>query len=176
MVVSGVDIKIVRTLNIQNYFYQIMKENIKEILSSFFEQTETDNLTANHFPSFYSGLKLKVGFGKGNVAKIPWITFLGIGQKPQNGIFPVYYFFKEQKKLILAYGISETEKPQKNWLVDSETKTIAKYFNSFGITPYKYGLSYVYEVYDSNKNLDWNKIEIDLDTLIEKYKKNMQTK
>lgn len=153
-----------------------MKENIKEILSAFFEQTESDNLTANHFPSSYSGLKLKVGFGKGNVAKIPWITFLAIGQTPQNGIFPVYYFFKEQKKLILAYGISETEKPQKNWLVDSETKTISKYFLRLGITPHRYGLSYVYEVYDLNKNLDWDKIEIDLDALIEKYKNIMQTK
>jgi len=153
-----------------------MKEDIKEILSSFFEQTETHTLTANHFPPFYSGLKLKVGFGKGRAARIPWITFLDKGQKPQNGIFPVYYFFKIQKKLILAYGISETEKPQKNWSVDSETKTIAQYFNRFGISPYKYGLSYVYEVYDLSKTLDWNKIEIDLDALIEKYKKIMQTK
>jgi 5-methylcytosine-specific restriction enzyme B len=76
-----------------------MKENIKEILSSFFEQTETDKLTANHFPSFYSGLKLKVGFGKGNVAKIPWITFLDIGQKPQNCIFSGLLFFQITKEI-----------------------------------------------------------------------------
>lgn len=147
-----------------------MKEDIKEILSSFFEQSKTDNITANHFPSYCSELKLKVGFGKGNVAKIPWITFLGKRQKPQNGIFPVYYFYKEHQKLILAYGISETEKPQRTWEVNSETETIAKYFNRFGITPYKYGLSYVYKVYDINENMDWNKIEEDLQALIKKYK------
>ena len=153
-----------------------MREDIKEILSSFFEQTKTDNLAANHFPLFYSSLKLKVGFGYGNVARIPWITFLGKGQKPQDGIFPVYYFFKEQNKLILAYGISETEKPHHNWSVDSGTKTVAQYFYKFGITPYKYGLSFVYEVYDTNSDLNWNQIKMDLATLIEKYKRIMQTK
>ena len=91
-----------------------MKEDIKEILSSFFKQSSTDNLSSKHFPPFYSGLKLKVGFGKGNAAKISWITFLGKDQKPQNGIFPVYYFFKEHHKLILAYGISETNIPNRN--------------------------------------------------------------
>src|ERR1043166_8820096 len=153
-----------------------MQEDIKEILSLFLDQSETANITANHYPSFHSGLKLKAGFGKGKPAKISWITFLCTGQKPQNGIFPVYYFFKEHHKIILAYGISETEKPSKNWSIDSETNTIARYFNKLGITPHKYGLSYVYEVYDLNKKLDWNRIEIDLDNLIEKYKKVMQTK
>jgi hypothetical protein len=38
------------------------------------------------------------------------------------------------------------------------------------------GLSYVYEVYSTYKDLDWNKIEIDLDNLIDRYKKILQTK
>lgn len=153
-----------------------MRENIKEILSSFLDQVETENHTTNHFPSYYNDLKLKVGFGVGRPAKIPWITFLGQNQEPQYGIFPVYYFFKEHHKLILAYGISETNIPKINWQVSSNTKTIAKYFNSFGIKPYKYGLSYVYEVYSTNKDLDWNKIETDLNSLIEKYKQVLQPK
>jgi len=153
-----------------------MKEDIKEILSSFLDQVEKNNHATNHYPSFYAGLKLKVGFGVGKTAKIPWITFLGQNQEPQNGIFPVYYFFKENHKLILAYGISETNIPKRNWFVSPGIKTIAKYFNSFGITPHKYGFSYVYEVYSTYKDLDWNKIEIDLDNLIDRYKKILQTK
>jgi 5-methylcytosine-specific restriction protein B len=152
-----------------------MREDIKEILSSFLAQVEKDNQTTNHFPSFYSGLQLKVGFGFGRTAKIPWITFLGKGQTPQDGIFPVYYFFKEHHKLILAYGISETNIPTKNWFVAPGTKTVAKYFNSFGIKPHKYGLSYVYEVYSTYKDLDWDKIQLDLDTLIDQYKKILQS-
>ena len=147
-----------------------MREDIKEILISFLEQSSTNNLTANHYPAQYSSLKLKAGFGKGNVAQISWITFLGQAQKPQDGIFPVYYFFKKYHKLILAYGISEMNIPKTNWNIASTAKTITQYLNSLGIKPYKYGLSYVYEVYNTNKPLDWDKIEKDLNTLIEKYK------
>ena len=151
-----------------------MTEDIKEILINFFEQTETDNLTVNHYPALLSELKLKVGFGKGNIAKIPWIAFLGKDQKVTNGIFPVYYFFKEQHKLILAYGISETEIPKTNWLVSPRAETISTYFKNEGKEPHKYGLSYVYEVYDTNMDLDWKKMETDLQNLIAYYKLIMQ--
>jgi 5-methylcytosine-specific restriction protein B len=153
-----------------------MREDIKEILTNFFEQTETDNLTASYYPAFFSGLKLKAGFRRGAAAKIPWVAFLGKDQKVMNGIFPVYYFFKEDHRLVLAYGISEAEKPNKNWKVEAGTKTITQYFRQFGKEPYKYGLSYVYQVYDTNKDLDWNKIETDLDHLIANYKLIMQAK
>jgi 5-methylcytosine-specific restriction enzyme B len=153
-----------------------MQEDIKEILRSFFEQTETDNIKTSNFPANHSGLKLQVGFGIGKVAKIPWITFLGENQNPQNGIFPVYYFFKEHHKLMLAYGISETEKPNGNWLLGPRTETVSNYFKHLGLTPHKYGASYVYEVYETNKNLDWDKIEDDLKNLIKYYKLVMQAK
>lgn len=153
-----------------------MREDVKEILTTFFAQIETDNLATSIYPRFYSGLKLKVGFGVGNVAKIPWVAFLGKDQKVMNGIFPVYYFFKEDHKLILAYGISEAEKPNKNWNVDAGTKTITQYFRQFDKEPYKYRLSYVYQVFDTHKDLDWNKIETDLDRLIANYKLIMQAK
>jgi 5-methylcytosine-specific restriction protein B len=153
-----------------------MEKDIKEILNTFFEQVEKGDHTTNHFPPLYSDLQLKVGFGFGRTAKIPWITFLGEGQEPQNGIFPVYYFFKEHQKLILAYGISETENPQQNWLVSPRTESVSKYFKELNIEPHRYGSSYVYEVYDINKDLDWNKIKIDLANLIEYYKRIMQPK
>ncbi len=148
-----------------------MKEDIKEILTIFLKQVEDDDHSTSHYPPFYSGLELKVGFGFGNTAKIPWIAFLGAGQTPQEGIFPVFYFFKEHHKLILAYGISETKRSKKSWRAPLGVKTIAQYFKSFGITPHKYGLSYVYAVYSTFKDFDWGKIQLDLDTLIAQYKK-----
>jgi len=63
-----------------------MREDIKDILRKFFEQVEEENHSTNHFPLFYHGLQLKVGFGFGNTAKIPWITFLGPGQTPQKNL------------------------------------------------------------------------------------------
>jgi len=147
-----------------------MKEDIKEILSNFFEQVQKDDHRTNHYPSFYSGLNLKIGFGFGRTAKIPWITFLGKNQTPQDGIFPVYYFFKGNHKLILAYGISETNIPKKKWNIPQHSKTIEKYFEELRINPHKYHFSYVYEAYDTNEDFDWKKIELDLDSLIDKYK------
>ena len=128
-----------------------MKEDIKEILNTFFDQIEIDDHTTNAFPSFYSGLQLKVGFGFGKTAKVPWISFLGKGQEPQNGIFPVYYFFKENYRLILAYGISEENIPKLKWPVTPIMKTINTYFKERGLKAYEYGLSYVYKTYDVNK-------------------------
>jgi len=151
-----------------------MREDVKEILTTFFAQTKTDNLATSIYPPFYSGLKLKVGFGVGNVARIPWVAFLGKDQKVMNGIFPVYYFFKEHQRLILAYGISESEKPDKRWLVSPRIETVLIYFKKEGKEPNKYGLSYVYEAYDTNKELDWKKIETDLQNLIANYKLIMQ--
>src|SRR5436190_3722102 len=147
-----------------------MKEDIKEILTTFFEQVENDDRSTNHYPSFYSGLQLKVGFGFGNSAKIPWITFLGNQQTPTDGIFPVYYFFKENHRMILAYGISEENIPKLRWPVTPIMKTINTYFRERGLKPYKYGLSYVYKTYDVNKELDWTKIEEELSVLIDMYK------
>ena len=153
-----------------------MREDIKVILTEFLTQVQNGGHSTYNYPPFYSGLQLKIGFGIGKDAKIPWITFLGEGQTPQNGIFPVYYFFKEHHKLILAYGISEAEIPKRNWFVPPSTKTIKQYFDGLRITPYKYHKSYVYEVYGTFKELDWNKIESDLYRLINRYKKIMQLK
>ena len=151
-----------------------MQEDIKDILTSFFGQVKDNKHTTSHFPSHYSGLQMKVGFGVGRTAKIPWITFLGEGQKPQNGIFPVYYFFKEYDILVLAYGISEAETPVKKWKQENETKTVAEYAEHLGFEPHKYRDSYVYNAYDTSKSLDWHKIEIDLDSLIDYYKRILQ--
>lgn len=153
-----------------------MKEEIKETLSEFFTQVENGGHSTDHYPSFYSELELRPGFGIGKDANIPWIAFLGKGQTVQNGIFPVFYFFKDDHKLILAYGVSEKVKPKKIWFVPPNTKTIKQYFDSLHKTPYKYHYSYVYEAYSTYKDLDWTNIDSDLNRLIAPYKKIMQLK
>jgi 5-methylcytosine-specific restriction protein B len=72
--------------------------------------------------------------------------------------------------MILAYGMSEENIPKLKWSITPIMKTINIYFKERGSKPYKYGLSYVYKTYDSNKELDWIKIEEDLNALINKYK------
>jgi 5-methylcytosine-specific restriction protein B len=101
----------------------------KELLK-FLAQAEKENdLTTKSFIKEYKNLDVKVSFGQGNPAKIPWISFLLPPNKTSQGIYPVYLYFKDKSILILAYGISETEKPQYNWNIQNGI-TINKYFNN----------------------------------------------
>jgi len=152
-----------------------MNENIKEILIEFLEQAETNNLTTRLYPNTYSGLTLRVGFGQGTVARIPWISFLGEGQTTGNGIYPVFLFFKKHKKLILAYGISERNTPELKWNLSSKVQTINEYFNDHQIEPDRYGDSYVFRDYDINGSLNWNNIKNDLISLIMEYKSLLES-
>jgi hypothetical protein len=80
----------------------------------------------NGYPKSYRGFDVSVSFGQGNLAQIPWIAFLGPGQKTSNGIYPVYLFYREIDLLILAYpsnsravcarfGFGRPERVLKNW-------------------------------------------------------------
>lgn len=88
-----------------------------EELNKFLIQAKTDDLgtTRNNYIQRYLGLEIKISFGQGGAAKIPWISFLRKGQTTSNGIYPVYLYFKSEDLLILAYGISVTNNPSKKW-------------------------------------------------------------
>ena len=81
---------------------------IRQFLS---QAAAADDLSTKNYPKSYRGLQVAVSFGKGNFGKIPWISFLGYGQKTPEGIYPVYLFYREVEVLILAYGVSETKSP-----------------------------------------------------------------
>ena len=119
-------------------------------LKLFLEQTKTDNLTTKQYEREYFGLKVKVGFGKGNKARIPWISFLKGANTTMNGIYPVYLYYKEFDLLILAYGISETNKPKIEWNIKNK-KTIKEYFEEkYSQKPARYGQSFVFKTYDGS--------------------------
>lgn len=140
-------------------------------LKQFLDQAKTDELKYSHYIKEYSGLKVKVSFGQGNQARIPWIAFLKEGETVQNGIYPVYLYYKEFKLLILAYGVSETNKPTSSWQL-KDRKTIKEYFSEKElIHPDRYGNSFIFKVYDLSSYLDLDEelIDLDLDSLIEIY-------
>ena len=114
---------------------------------------------------------MKVSFGQGNVARIPWISFLADGQMTSRGIYLVFLFYKDMGVLILAYGISETNRPQIMWPIEKEGgETIRAYFKRRGTSPGRYGDSFVYRVYDIAEGLDYGSVELDLKNLIGEYK------
>ena len=69
----------------QSYFYELEK---------FIDQAKTSDMKYGSYVRKYLDLKVSVSFGKGNVAKIPWVGFFREGQEATNGIYPVYLFYK----------------------------------------------------------------------------------
>jgi len=152
---------IFKTENNMSYFEELKK---------FLIQAETNELKTSQFQKSYSGLEVKVSFGQGNQSRVPWIAFLNGIDNVQQGIYPVYLFYKEKKILILAYGVSETHPPDRKWNIAGEI-SIEQYFadNGFG-KPERYGSSYVFKSYNINNALIEDEINRDLNTLIEVYK------
>lgn len=143
-----------------SYFNELIK---------FVRQAEEGTLGTSTYLKNYLGLKVKVSFGQGNPARIPWIAFLNNTDTVTEGIYPVYLYFKEKKLLILAYGVSETNRPKRFWDINKEEK-INKYFseNNLGV-PERYGHSFVYKVYHDIKELTEEQINSDLNALIKIY-------
>jgi hypothetical protein len=132
-------------------FSNEVNESFYKHLNSFLTQARTKNLKTKNYPKNYLGTNVKVSFGQGNSAKIPWIAFLIGDNSVSDGFYPVYLYFKKQELLILAYGISETNQPTNNWN-RSGKQTISKYFNVNGLSsPDRYGNSYVYKTYNPEK-------------------------
>ncbi len=139
-------------------------------LIKFLDQVKSGKLGTLAYKKEYSTLKVKVSFGQGNQARIPWIAFLKGDQTVSKGIYPVYLFYKDLQLLILAYGVSETTLPDINWNLP-ESQTIEKYFNENNLgLPKRYGQSFVFKTYDTSKSLIKYQIDNDLFEITELYK------
>ena len=146
-------------------------DNFTIQLKNFLEQAKTTNLKTKNYTPKYLETKVKVSFGQGGVAHIPWISFLIEPNKTSEGIYPVYLYYKEFQLLILAYGVSETIIPLVQWKLPENTKTIREYFKeNFSKKPERYGSSFIHRVYDVNNLPDEKTLEADLIKIIEEYK------
>lgn len=140
-----------------------------EQLINFLKQAKTDNLKTKHFSRVYNGTKVKVSFGQGVSARIPWISFLKEPFTTSEGIYPVYLYYKNENKLVLAYGVSETKKPQVNWEI-SNPITIKDYFSEISLSkPDRYGDSFLFKIYDTNALPNNESLDSDLNQIIEQY-------
>ena len=165
-----------------------MEYNLKKLVASMWEHRKNKDFERKSLESYYRGLSVKASIGMtGNIAKIPWISYCAEGQETQKGIYPVLLFYgtpefieknKNQltvKKIVLAYGVSATRTPDVLWGAEVETKkTIGESFvdwkyetSDSGIK--KYNSSYVYKTYDWTDDVDYDKIQNDIDALITVY-------
>jgi hypothetical protein len=157
---------------------------IAELLQRFIAKAEThaigkppigsskaiiiDTLGSTRFQS----LDVKASFGMGRATAVPWIGFFEYGQKTEKGIYPVFLYFKEQRQLVLAYGVSETHPPDKQWPNLDGKKTIREYFGQHELgAPARYGGSFVNSVYDTTRELYEAEIERNLNAVISEFHK-----
>jgi 5-methylcytosine-specific restriction protein B len=152
-------------------FHIEMKQLIRDLVSKFLAQAdEGENLAVSDYPKDYRGLKVNVSFGKGNLARIPWISFTGYEQTTSNGIYPVVLYYKELGRLIISYGISETSAPKQEWEGVRDAPTISAYLReTLNVSPDRYGQSYVHRAFDVTESLPLQEIERAIDEVIGQY-------
>lgn len=154
-----------------------------DIITEFISQSKAGGLKISQYPKEWSDLRMKVSFGMGAPARVPWIAFVAPEMQVSNGFYPVYLYYKDLETLILSYGISETAEFNKSWPTEimNTTQTIVSYFDKD--VP-RYGDSFVFKAYkisfDNNKPkilysdnsaVSEKDLEADLNTILDYYKK-----
>lgn len=119
--------------------------SLSELLQEFIIQANEGSLKTSKYPKEFFDLKMKVSFGMGMAARVPWISFTAPGMSASNGYFPVYLYYKEQNILVLSYGISETSEAPVNWTreIQDSKETISTVVPGAA----RYGNSYVHKTY-----------------------------
>ncbi len=141
-------------------------------ITQFLAQYRTTKLGTNEYLKNYLGLKVKVSFGQGRKALIPWIAFLKDANTVSDGIYPVYLYYADIETLILAYGVSQKfsiGSLKKNWHLESAI-TLQEYFKTVNYSGLvRYDNSFFYKSYNT-KNIERERVEKDLIEIIEVYK------
>ncbi len=148
-----------------------MIDNIKHFIKQFTDSN--DKIDINAYINYYRGLNVTPSFGVGNLAFVPFISFLGGNQTTQKGIYPVILFYRLKNTIILSYGKSVKNHPSIEWNL-LNPQTIETYFEENKISGFRtkekaYFNSYVYKVYRLD-SLDFNDLVTDLNSLIDIYK------
>jgi 5-methylcytosine-specific restriction protein B len=139
-------------------------------LQRFIAQSEEGSLATKDYPRSHEELEVRVSFGQGNQAHVTWVAFLAEGQTPTKGIYPVYLFYKAKNILVLAKGISATNRPAEEW-PGEEKVLINSYFQSqYSENAIRYGDSFIHAVYDLSESLAQQEVDDDLAELIAQYK------
>ena len=116
-----------------------------DFLKGFILQSHDGNLKTSHYAKEYSDLRMKVSFGMGMSARVPWISFTAQGMSTSNGFYPVYLYYKDVNRLILSFGVSETSEYSGNWSdeIQSSYPKVSEVIEN----PARYGASFAYRTY-----------------------------
>ena len=143
--------------------------NFKKILEKFISESKTDSLIVKDYPKFYEDYVLKVSFGKGRVAKSPWIAFLKNQNEIRKGIYPIIILYKAHNLICIAYGVSTYFQPSYNWKFIDKKKTIGEFYNELGFNNVQYADSYIAQSFPID-NLDFISFNKELTKVLNEYK------
>ena len=165
-----------------------MEYSLEKLVTSMWEPRKNKDFERKSLESSYRGLKVKASIGMtGNISKIPWISYCSKGQETRKGIYPVLLFYGTQeflqenlnhvnvRKIVLAYGVSATQKPDVLWGAEVDNKKTIK--EAFAEWKYetadtvikKYNSSYIYKVYNWDDSVNYELIQKDIDAIIDTY-------
>lgn len=152
--------------------------DLSTVLQRFLDQArQGTSLGVQDYPAEYRGLALKVSFGKGNFARVPWIAFLGPGQSVSQGIYPLLLFFKEAGHLLLCYGTSEENAPPVEWHTLSGAPTVEDWFlKKLSRLPERYGGCSVRQAVDTSQAIPVDELSKNLDNMIDQYKAELSAR
>lgn len=139
------------------------------VLERFLAQSKTQDLATKSYPSSFGGHEVRVSFGAGNQAHVTWIAFLGPGQTPTRGIYPVYLYYKADNRLVLSRGISAANSPKLSWNPEDPVTIHDHFIEEFGHKPVRYGDCLVFSSYDLEDGLDPELVNNDLLTVLAEY-------
>lgn len=171
---------------------EFQKQNIIEFLNIALQTTPgqgcgEQSVAINRLPKSFVGLNVEASVGIGRATSIPWITFTGYNQRTSNGIYPVLLFYRDINILVVAFGISATNKPTELWDIPG-LKTLGQYFSEQKLPQTriekKYNGSFVHSVFPIHvvdNRLDESQFNVDnvfesLSTLCDIYKKHFESK
>ena len=146
------------------------KDFLPELISSFIAQADQGtSLAVDEYPKSYQGLDIHVSFGKGDVSPVPWVSFLGYGQRTSKGISPAVLYYRAAGKLVVAYGVTSQEPPDEDWLHIGDAQKITSLVGEdHGARSERYGASYVHSIFET-EDLDPDLVTAALDDVIAKF-------
>ncbi len=125
-------------------------KNIKQILTDFVHQAHRGDLKTSSYPRQWDSWTMKVSFGQGAPARVPWVAIISPDMSVSDGYYPVYLYYKDRRRLILAFGISETNSHSESWpekIFDNYSQIKKK----LGKVP-RYGDSLIFKEYKVDPN------------------------
>ena len=145
-----------------------ISETLKLFVKDVKNKSQTSDTRTWYYPKKFGNYAFKASFGQGGFAKRPWLAITKDGQEIQNGIYPVYLYYRAQNKIVLAYGVSENNQPNYEWNLSDDIISIKE---EVGFDDSITRCGFVHSVYKIDNHQLPNNVDfqVDLENILNDY-------